>query len=103
MGKPYKPPTVLVLCAGREGDDEILALRAGETLTPELLKSLVDVLAIGAWMQESEGPDTQKKPFRARVCKSFKALCSLAEERAKEKQNIYFRTKGKSNNEFTGI
>lgn len=98
LDQPYQPPTTLVLCAGREGDDQILALRAGETITPELLHRLAGVLAVGAWMQETEGPDTQHKPRRAGRLGSFKELCALSDSHEAEKQEIYSKMKGKQCN-----
>lgn len=46
---PFEPGS-LEVCAGREGDDEYIQLRVGETVTPEILERLRACLQVGAWM-----------------------------------------------------
>lgn len=41
--------TSLELCAGREGDDEYIQLKVGQTLTKENLKALGSILNLNTW------------------------------------------------------
>jgi len=45
LGAATMAPTRVELCAGREGDDHYVKLEAGQTLTPEMLFGLAEVVA----------------------------------------------------------
>lgn len=55
---------VLELRGGREGDDAYAELDVGRNVTEKAVKDVAAVLSYGAWMQETEGPDTDIQPFR---------------------------------------
>lgn len=44
------------ICAGREGDDAEVTLRAGQTLTKTDVLALLGCLEVGAWMHEENEP-----------------------------------------------
>lgn len=53
----YPAVTKVEIVAGREGDDEEVTLRVGDTITLEMLHHLEGCLRIGAWMlEEAQGP-----------------------------------------------
>lgn len=58
-GRSRRPLAVtkVEIVAGREGDDEEVTLRVGDTITLEMLHRLEGCLRIGAWMlEEAQGP-----------------------------------------------
>lgn len=50
-------PGVVELCAGREGDDWYARIAVGDTVSREQVASLLDCVAVGAWMlsEQEEG------------------------------------------------
>ncbi len=53
----YPAVTKVEIVAGREGDDEAVTLRVGDTISLEMLHRLEGCLRIGAWMlEEAQGP-----------------------------------------------
>ncbi len=48
----YPAVTKIEIVAGREGDDESVTLRVGDTITLEMLYRLEGCLRVGAWMLE---------------------------------------------------
>ena len=56
-GSTYPAVTKVEIVAGREGDDEEVTMRVGDTITLEMLHRLEGCLRIGAWMlEEAQGP-----------------------------------------------
>lgn len=77
------PLTCILLCAGREGDDAMAYLEVGQVITEELLRRLEVILSTGAWMQETDGPDTNKQPFKAVRCRTLEEFKELVKAQAK--------------------
>ncbi len=48
----YPAVTEVEIVAGREGDDEAVTMRVGDTITLEMLHRLEGCLRVGAWMLE---------------------------------------------------
>ena len=42
------------LCSGRDGDDNYVLLRSGDTLTPQTISAIEDCLRTGAWLLSLE-------------------------------------------------
>jgi len=54
--EPGSQVNTIELCAGREGGDDFVRLRIGETLTYEKMQKLLQLLSTGSWMTYTYGP-----------------------------------------------
>lgn len=49
-----KEENSIEICAGREGDDGYVKIQAGQTVTPEMVKAIEEIMSTGAWMVDRQ-------------------------------------------------